>query len=91
MARSKEERHALELAIRLQRRWFQDKPRHPHDALAAARRQAALSAGAIAVTDRALLMKRYLAFAAAMRNAMTRQDKTREEKHYGSKPTKLTL
>lgn len=46
------ELHAMAIAIGLRREWFQDKPGRPHYDLTAARRAAAISAGAHPVDAR---------------------------------------
>ena len=50
-----EELHAMADKIGIQRRWFQNDPRHPHYDLAAKFRDKAVRAGAIEVSGRELL------------------------------------
>lgn len=47
LADSLDELHAMASTIGLKRAWFQDHPRHPHYDLTAAKRSAALKAGAV--------------------------------------------
>lgn len=58
LADTLDELHALASVIGLKRSWFQDHPRHPHYDLTAAKRAAALEAGAVFVPARAQARRR---------------------------------
>lgn len=55
-----DELHAMADRLGLRRQWFQDKPGHPHYDLSPAMRQRAVALGAIEVTARQLVARRYV-------------------------------
>jgi hypothetical protein len=52
--------HQMADAIGVSRKWFQNKERHPHYDLCKAKKQLAISLGAVEVDDRELIRECYL-------------------------------